>query len=376
VIDKDIFEDLFVLELANNHLGSVERGLKIIAEFSQVARFNNIRATIKLQLRDVDTFIHKDFRCRTDLRYVKKTLDTRLTDEDFATLVRAIRKAGFIATATPFDERSVDFCVELGIPIMKIASSDMNDWMLIEKIAKTKKPVIVSTGGSSAKDLDDIVTFFANRNIPLAINHCVSLYPTEDSELEMNQIDYLRGRYPNNTIGFSTHEHANWTNSILIAYAKGARTFERHIDIDSDGVKVSPYCSLPHQVDEWFKAFHKVKEMCGAPGTQKRIPPRKEIEYLDALVRGVYAKSDLPEGHALTDDDVYLAIPLQKGQLSCRELMRGEILLNAVKTDSPIKIDDIESPYSQIPSLRQTIYNRGLENGSQAVEHDHSAKRT
>jgi N-acetylneuraminate synthase len=260
----------------------------------------------------------------------------------------------------------VDFCVELGVPFIKIASSDLNDWMLIEKIAKTKKPVIVSTGGSSTKDMDDIVTFFANRNIPLAVNHCVSLYPSEDSELEMNQIEYLRNRYPNNTIGFSTHEYSNWTNSILIAYAKGARIFERHVDIDSDGVKVSPYCSLPHQIDEWFKAFHKAKEMCGAPGTQKRIPPKKEIEYLDALVRGVYARYDLPEGHSLTDDDVYLAIPLQKGQLSCRELMRGEILLHALKKDAPVRIDDIESPYSQIPSLRQTIYNRGLDNGSQA----------
>jgi N-acetylneuraminate synthase len=361
VIDKDIFEDLFVLEMANNHLGSVERGLRIISEFSQIARFNNVRATVKLQFRDVDSFIHRDFVCRTDLRYVKKTLDTRLSDDDFATLVRAIRKAGFIATATPFDERSVDFCVDLGIPIIKIASSDLNDWMLIEKIAKTKKPVIVSTGGSSLKDLDDIVTFFANRAIPLAINHCVSLYPTEDSELELNQVDFLRNRYPGNTIGFSTHEYSNWTNSVLIAYAKGARTFERHIDIQSDGVKVSPYCSLPHQLDEWFRAFHKAKELCGAPGTQKRIPPRRETDYLDTLVRGVYAKQDLPEGHSLSDDDVYLAIPLLKGQLSCRELMRGELLLKPVAKDAPIRIDDIESPYSQIPSLRHTIYSRGLD---------------
>jgi N-acetylneuraminate synthase len=366
LIDKDIFEDLFVLELANNHLGNLERGLKIVAEFAQVVRFNNIRATIKLQFRDVDTFIHKDFVDRKDLRYVKKTLDTHLSDEDFVTLVTAIRKAGFSATATPFDERSVDLCVALGIPIIKLASSDLNDWILIEKIAKTKKPVIVSTGGSSLKDVDDIVTFFANRNIPLGINHCVSLYPTEDSELELNQIDFLRNRYPQNTIGFSTHEYMNWTNSMFIAYAKGARMFERHIDIETDGVKVSPYCSLPHQIDEWFRAFHKAKEMCGAPGTQKRIPPKREIDYLDALVRGVYAKADLPEGHCLVDDDVYLAIPLQKGQLSCRELMRGEMLLRKVQKDAPIKIDDIESPYSQIPSLKKTIYQRGLdvENGS------------
>ena len=66
MIDKDVFEDLFVLELANNHLGSVERGLKIIQEFSQVARFNNVRASIKLQFRDVEHFIHKDFRGRAD----------------------------------------------------------------------------------------------------------------------------------------------------------------------------------------------------------------------------------------------------------------------------------------------------------------------
>jgi sialic acid synthase SpsE len=361
VIDKDIFEDLFVLEMANNHLGSLERGLKIVSEFAQVVRFNNVRATIKLQFRDVDSFIHKDFVDRKDLRYVKKTLETRLSDEDLATLVRAIRQAGFTATATPFDERSVDLCVELGIPIIKLASSDLNDWVLIEKIARTKKPVVVSTGGSSLKDVDDIVTFFSNRNIPLGINHCVSLYPTEDSELELNQIDFLCKRYPENTIGFSTHEYSNWSNSMLIAYGKGARMFERHIDIQTDGVKVSPYCSLPHQLDEWFRAFHKAKEMCGAPGTQKRIPPKRETEYLDALVRGVYAKADLPEGHCLMDDDVYLAIPLQKGQLSCRELMRGEMLLKRVQKDAPIKIDDIESPYSQIPSLKKTIYQRGLD---------------
>jgi sialic acid synthase SpsE len=360
MIDKDIFEDLFVLEMANNHLGSVERGLKIIGEFAQVVRFNNIRATIKLQFRDVERFVHPEFVKMND-RYIQKTLQTRMTDQQYATLVKAIRQAGCIPTATPFDERSVDLCCELGLPFLKIASSDLNDWMLIERIAKTKKPVVLSTGGSSLKDMDDVVTFFANRNIPLAINHCVSLYPCEDSQLELNQIDFLRNRYPDNTIGLSTHESTDWANSMLIAYAKGARTFERHIDIDSDGVKVSPYCSLPHQIDQWFKAFHKAKEMCGSPGTQKRVPPRVEIQYLDALVRGVYAKENLPEGHSLTDEDVYLAIPLQKGQLSCRELMRGEVLLKPVKKDAAVRIDDIESPYSEIPSLRQTIYNRGFE---------------
>ena len=84
-------------------------------------------------------------------------------EEDFSILVNAIRKNGCIPMATPFDERSVDICVNLGVQIIKIASSDLNDWFLIEKIATTRKPVIVSTGGSSLKDLDDLVLFFENQ---------------------------------------------------------------------------------------------------------------------------------------------------------------------------------------------------------------------
>jgi sialic acid synthase SpsE len=360
MIDRDIFEDLFVLEMANNHWGRLDRAARIVAVFSQVVRFNNVRAAIKLQIRDVCSFIHTSFLNRTDIRYIKKTLDTKLSKDHLAQVVKAIRQSGCIPMATPFDEVSVDVCCELGIPLLKIASSDLNDWFLIEKVAKTKKPVIVSTGGSSLKDLDDLVTFFQNRNIPLAINHCVSLYPSEDHELELNQIDFLRARYPSHTIGLSTHERSDWTSSMLIAYAKGARTFERHIDIQGDGVEVTPYCSLPEQIDVWFKAFHKAKEMCGAPGTQKRIPTQREATYLDSLVRGVYAKGNLEEGRVLSDEDVYLAVPLQKGQISCRELMRDEVLLTAVKKDEPIMIDAIDSPYANIPSLRELIYNRGL----------------
>jgi sialic acid synthase SpsE len=363
-MNRDVFEDLFVLELANNHWGRVDRGLKIISDFAKVVRFNNIRASIKLQFRDVDNFIHKDFINRKDLRYIKKTLDTKMSKEDYSVMVHAIRDSGCIPMATAFDEKSVELCDELGIPIIKIASSDINDWILIEKIAKTKKPVIVSTGGSSLKDIDDMVTFFENRNIPLAINNCVALYPSEDSDLQLNQIDFLKNRYPNHTIGYSTHEYRDWTSSIMMAYAKGARTFERHIDIDADSIQVSPYCSLPEQVDTWFKAFQKAKEMCGASSSEKRIPTEKEIKYLDVLVRGVYAKKDLLEGHVLSnshlENDIYLAIPLQRGQISCRELMSGEVLIKSCKKNEPIMIDMIDSPYANNENLKKIINNRGI----------------
>ncbi len=359
---SDLLEDLFVLEMANNHWGKIERGLKIIDDFSKVVRFNNVKAAIKLQFRDVDNFIHPDYMDK-DERYIKKTLATKMTVDEYRTMVKAIKSSGCIPMSTPFDEASVDLCEELGIEVIKIASSDSNDWILIEKIAQTKKPVIVSTGGLSVKDMDDLVKFFDSRNIPLAINHCVAMYPSEDSELEINQVDFLMNRYPGHTIGFSTHEYHDWQASIMMAYAKGARTFERHVDIEDGGTKVSPYCSTPKQIDAWFKAYKKAIEMCGGCGDTRRAIPEKETKYLDNLVRGVYAKRDLPKGYVLShekmSEDVFLAIPLLKGQISCRELMSGEVLLNKVEKNKPITIDTIDSPYAKDTDLSKLILERG-----------------
>lgn len=362
--DRDLFENLFVLELANNHWGSLERGLKIIRDHGSIVRFNNIKAAIKLQFRDVEEFIHPDFKGNTEFRYIKKTEDTKLSRADFARMVDEIKNVGSIPMSTPFDEASVDLCIEFDMPIIKIASSDMNDWVLIEKIASTRRPTIVSTGGASEKDLDDLVSFFEKRDIPLAINHCVSLYPSEDSELCLDQIDYLKNRYPDHVIGLSTHEYHDWHSSMLISYGKGARTWERHIDIDYQEVPVSSYCSKPDQCDTWFKAFHKAKEMCGGVSSSRRVISRKETEYLDALVRGAYAKRDLEAGYVFSKDgfekDFYLAIPLHKGQLSCREVMNGEKLLTPIKANERLTIDHIDGPYSQNVALKSIIYNRGI----------------
>jgi N-acetylneuraminate synthase len=188
----------------------------------------------------------------------------------------------------------------------------------------------------------------------------VAIYPTEDHELELNQIDFLRQRYPNLTVGLSTHEYHDWNTSLAIAYGKGARTFERHVDIEDGNAKVSPYCSLPEQIDEWFRTWQRVRTMCGAPGTQRRFIPDKEMRYLDSLVRGVYAKRDLPIGHILSDDDLYMAVPIQKQQLSCRELMRGQVMIKACTADGPITIDMVDTPYAYSATMRARINDRGI----------------
>ena len=360
LLGHQIFDNLFVLEAANNHLGSVERGLKIIKEYGKIVRSNDIYAAIKLQFRDVDTFIHETFSGYEKIRYIRKTATTKLKHEELEILINEISNQGCLPMATPFDEKSVDLCRKFDLPIIKVASSDIASWSLLNEIAKLNKPVIISTGASTEKMIDDCVNFFASKEIPLAINHCVSIYPSEDCDLELNQIDYLKKRYPNNTIGFSSHEKTDWNNSMLISYGKGARTWERHVDIELDNLPIAKYCSLPHQIDEWFKAFHKSEEMCGNYSSKRRNIAEKEIRYIDELLRGIYAKRDLPSGYKISNEnfnnDFYLAIPLHKGQLSCRENIENFVLKKEISANDQVTLNHI----SLSNELKGVIADRGL----------------
>lgn len=360
---RSLFTNLFVLEAANNHWGRLSRGLRIVREHGTVARYNDVKAAIKFQFRDVETFIHPNFRGATDNRYISKTEATQMAVEDYARLVKETISVGAIPMATPFDEASVRLCEEFKLPIIKVASSDVNDWPLLERIAHSRTPVILSTGGASEKSLDDVVSFFQNRDIPLAINHCVSLYPCPNDALELNQIDYLRERYPGHVIGFSTHEYQDWSTSMHISYAKGARTWERHVDIEADDIPVSPYCSTPDKIDTWFKAFKSAREMCGGSHLERRVVSEDETAYLNDLVRGVYARRAIEPGYVFSkesfDEAFYLAIPLQKGQLSCREVMNGETLTKPIVAGDALTIDHVDGPFATNPRLRSLILGRG-----------------
>lgn len=355
---NQIFENLFVLELANNHWGDLSRGKEIVRQFAKVVKENKIKAAIKLQFRDVDNFIHKDFKT-TDVgkqltslpkrnRYIQKTSRTKLSYDEMKELIEYIKKHDCIPMSTPFDEKSVDWCVDMKLDLIKVASSDINDWILLNKIAATKKPVIISTGGANDKQIDDVIKFFTNRNIPIAVNHCVSKYPSEDDELELNQIDYLKQKYPDLVIGLSTHEYHDWHSSMYISYGKGARTWERHIDIPypagHEQTEVSNYCSLPEQIDEWFKAFNRAVMMCGTSLMERRIIDKKESDYLHALYRGLYLKRDIKKGNKITLDDLYSAIPYQTelGQLSSRDFIEDDAIANFdLKKDAPLLKNDL-----------------------------------
>jgi sialic acid synthase SpsE/mannose-6-phosphate isomerase-like protein (cupin superfamily) len=244
--------------------------------------------------------------------------------------------------ATPFDERSVDFSIELKIDLLKVASCSATDWPLLERIADANRPVVFSTGGLSAKQIDDLVSFFEHRRTRFAIMHCVSIYPTPDEHLQLNQIEFLSRRYPNRVIGFSTHERPADTDPVTAAVAKGARILERHVGISTEDIPLNAYSSTPAQIDRWIKTALKARTMCGA-ATRPPSPP-EETEALQSLWRGVYVRTPLEAGAELKTADTYFAMPFHTGQLSAGEFRDGIILRQSHEQDAPVMRESVQLP--------------------------------
>jgi sialic acid synthase SpsE/mannose-6-phosphate isomerase-like protein (cupin superfamily) len=336
------FDHLFVFDLANNHQGQVTHGRRIIEELGAVVRQNEVRAALKFQFRHLQTFIHREYRDDGSNKHIPRFLSTALTREDFAELVDVVRSQRLIPMATPFDEASVDLCENLEIEVLKVASSSATDWPLLERLADANKPVIFSTGGLSAKQIDDLVSFFQHRRTHFAIMHCVSIYPTPAEHLQLNQIAFLCRRYPGVAIGFSTHEHPEDMDPVQVAIAKGARILERHVGVETDRIKLNAYSSTPEQADRWIKSALKARAMCGADERPASLP--EEVAALQSLWRGIFARKPLKPGEEIELADVYFAMPYLPGQLSSGEWKEGMITAAPVEPHAPLLRSSVQIP--------------------------------
>ena len=318
---KKITDPLFILEMANNHMGDVEHGLLIIRKLKAATDHLKVRLAIKFQYRNLDTFIHPDFQDRMDIKYVKRFNETRLTTLDFLRLKTEAQECGMEAVCTGFDEASIDLIETQGFDYLKIASCSFTDWPLLERIAKSPLPVIASVGGADVSEIDRVVSFFEHRGVNLSLMHCVAEYPTPDYLLNLGQIDYLHSRYPNLQIGFSTHERPELLDAVKLAVAKGAVVFERHVGFPTERYPLNAYSSTPSQIASWIEAAEHALSMCG-DSSARAAATDAELRELRALRRGVFLKQSVKEGEQVTQENVFFAIPSIEGQLSANDFSK------------------------------------------------------
>jgi len=320
---KNIFNNLITLEMANNHMGDFQHGVRMIDEFAEVVDKyrDKFRFAWKFQFRDIPTFIHPDYKDRMEIKYVKRFTETNLTYEEFGDLKQYAESKGFISMCTGFDENSVDKIQAMGFQIAKIASCSSTDWPLLNRVVELDLPMICSTAGTKLEDVDNIVSFFQHRNKEFAIMHCVGEYPTDLKNLQMNQIDLFKNRYKDVVIGFSTHEHPDDSQAVKLAVAKGVTHFEKHVAVDTEQYPKNGYSSTPEDVDKWLSSMVEAYEMCGVVDGRHTFSD-KEISDLRQFRRGIFAKQKIEVGDVVNRDNVFYAWPNQDNQLLATDMSK------------------------------------------------------
>ncbi len=349
------FNNLFVLDLANNHQGDIKHARNIIKKYSNVIKKSSLKATIKFQFRQLDTFIHPKYDKFPKNKHIDRFKTTRLSLDDYKILLQDIKNLGLLSCCTPFDEESVDIIREMNFDLVKIASCSAKDWPLIESIVKINKPIVCSTGGLKIDEIDDLVSFFEHRGCEFSLMHCVSIYPTPIEKMNLGLINILIKRYPHLTIGWSTHESPDDYDIVKIAYSQGARMFEKHIGLNIKQYKLNAYSCDIDQFEKWIESYKKTMITCGFKNTKFIL--EEEIDGINTLLRGVYAKKKITKGQKLTTENVFFAMPFNKGQLESGNFSKDLQADKNYNKNEPInkaKLKKINTNDSKI--LKKTIH--------------------
>jgi N-acetylneuraminate synthase len=172
--------------------------------------------------------------------------------------------------------------------------------------------------------------------------HCVAIYPTPDRNMNLQQIAFLRSRYPDVHVGWSTHESPADMAPVQLAVALGAELFERHIGIATEKAPLNAYSSNPEQIAEWIVSKQRAQVLCGP---KHRLPAAEaERNAIDGLKRGVYAKGKINKGTVIENDQVYFAIPYVDGQLDSGRFKPGIVCKKEFAANAPVLVEQVEPP--------------------------------
>ena len=209
---------------------------------------------------------------------------------------------------------------------LKVASRDLTNLPLLEALAETRIPIILSTGMAGKKELDEALAVITKYHDDIAILHCVSQYPTEPDNLNLLTIRYLQKHYGQYTIGFS--DHTIGIAAPIVAVGMGAKIIEKHITIDRGMKGTDQKGSLgPDGVRRMVRDIRLAEHWMG---TEDLYIDRSVAASKVKLERSIASNKDLEVGHIITEDDIHMLSPGDGFKWSERTQLIGKTLKTAV----------------------------------------------
>lgn len=294
------YEPFIIAEIGQAHEGS----LGILYSYIDALSTTGVNAVkFQMHIAEAESSEHEPFRVKFSLEdktrfdYWKRM---GFTLEQWKGIKKHCDDAGLDFICSPFSNLAVDWLEELGVKQYKIGSGEVNNFLILEKIAQTGKPIILSSGMSSYEELDKTVEFLKERNVEFSILQCTTSYPTQPEQYGLNVINELKNRY-NVPIGFS--DHSAKIETCIAATSLGASILEFHVVFDRSIFGPDSKSSLT--ISETKDLVSAVRNIASALSN----PIDKNDNQKFSSLKQIFEKSlavnkDLPKDHIITFDDL------------------------------------------------------------------------
>jgi len=313
---------VLVAEISANHNGNINTAKKLIS----LAKKNGADA-IKLQTFTPDGMTinskKKDFKIKNGTwknKYLWDLYNQAQTKLEWhKELFKYSKRNKILCFSTPFHEESVDFLEKLNCPIYKVASFEITDLDLIKYIASKKKPMIISTGLASEKEIEDafkIAFKYGNKDITLL--YCVSSYPAPLADFNLNNIKIMKKKY-NCKIGFS--DHSTDIDVTKSAIAVGAELIEKHIILSNDKNSLDAKFSYPvEKLRNLRNAIDKTYNLLGKKNFHRTKNEKNNIIFR----RSIYVSKKILQGEVLTKLNIKKVRPGYGGDIKFYSRLLGK----------------------------------------------------
>ncbi len=332
-----------ISEISGNHGGALSNAIKLIKLAAK-----NGTDLIKLQTYDPNNltlnsnksqFIIKD---KKNLWKKKKLYDLyskgQTLREWHYKIFKEARKNKIECFSSVFDENDIEFLEKFKVPAYKISSFESTHYPLIEKVLKTKKPILISTGLNSLKELDKLVKFLRKKNCKnFGILKCTSSYPADSNDLNLATIKDMISRYRCD-VGFS--DHSIGFNAAIGSIHQGASFIEKHICLNS---KLGIDSKFSLKVDEVKNLKKEISLAYQSKGKIFYGPTKNEISYIK-FRRSIYASKRIKKGEKFTKENIKIVRPAFGLEPNYYNYLLGKKSKKNISFANPIKWNYVINP--------------------------------
>ena len=320
---------LFIAEAGVAHFGDIAMAHKLV----ELAASSGADV-FKTQVFDVDQLFTSDVS-----EWRERLRPRNLTLGECWELKRACDDKGLLFMATAHDESRIPWLAELDVPAIKVGSGERNNPEFLKKLAALGKPMIVSTGMYDDTDVVEALDALAEMGCDqVALLHCVTSYPTPETQVNLAAMDRLRELFPG-PVGYS--DHTADAIAILAAVARGARIVEKHITILRDVPNAQDWkvSAGPEDLAQLVADVHRVESMIGHG---RKEPAPCEEAGVEWALKSLVAARDLPAGHRLAAGDIVARRPGSGIPANRMTEFYDRSLRRKVAADTLLTIEDVD----------------------------------